>query len=113
MPAAGFSLGDIDGDANRYREYRFKLGLRRYRAGNLLNLSVGMGYRDYDEDHPIFDKNRNDTLYKAFGMYTRSNLLGHRPLFFSVLAGYSHRRSNIDFLEDDTFMSGLLLGYRF
>ncbi len=113
VPAAGFSLGDIDGDANRYREYRFKLGLRRYRAGNLLNLSVGMGYRDYDEDHPIFDKNRNDTLYKAFGMYTRSNLLGHRPLFFSVLAGYSHRRSNIDFLEDDTFMSGLLLGYRF
>ena len=113
VPAAGFTLGDIDGDANRYLEYRFKLGLRHYRAGNLLNLSVGIGYRDYDEDHPIFDKNRNDTLYNAFGMYTRSNLFGHSPLFFSVLAGYSHRSSNIDFLEDDTFMSGLRLGYQF
>lgn len=113
VPEAGFTIGDIDGDANRYLGYRFKLGLRRFHAGHLLNLSAGVGYRDYDEEHPIFDKDRNDTLYNVFGMYTRSNLFGHTPLFCSLLAGYSHRSSNIDFLEADTFMSGLMLGYRF
>jgi hypothetical protein len=113
VPATGFTIGDIDGDANRYREYRLKFGLRRFRAGNLLNLSAGVGYRDYDEEHPIFDKNRNDTLFNLFGMYTRSNLFGHTPLFCSLLAGFSHRSSNIDFLEADTLISGLMLGYRF
>ena len=113
VPEAGFTIGDIDGDANRYYGYRFKLGLRRFHADHLLNLSAGIGYRDYDEDHPIFDKDRNDTLYSVFAMYTRSALFGHRPLFTSLLAGYTHRSSNIDFLEADTFMSGLMLGYRF
>ena len=56
VPAAGFTLGDIDGDANRYRGYRLKIGLRRIDNRNLLNLSMGFGYRDYDDEHPIFDK---------------------------------------------------------
>jgi hypothetical protein len=113
VPTAGFTIGDIDGDANRYLGYRLKLGLRRFHAGNLLNLSAGVGYRNYDEEHPIFDKDRNDTLFNVFGMYTRSNLFGHAPLFCSLLAGFSHRSSNIDFLEADTLISGLMLGYRF
>ncbi len=113
VPEAGFTIGDIDGDANRYLGYRFKLGLQRFHAGHLLSLSAGVGYRDYDEEHPIFDKDRNDTLYNVFGLYTRSNLFGHAPLFCSLLAGFGHRRSNIDFLEADTIMSGLMLGYRF
>ena len=113
VPAAGFTLGDIDGDANRYRGYRLKIGLRRLDARNLLNLSLGVGYRDYEDEHPIFDKDRNDTLFNAFGVYTRSNLFGRDALFASLVAGYNHRRSNIDFLEADTIMSGLMLGYRF
>ncbi len=113
VPEAGFTLGDIDGDANRYRGYRFKLGLRRFHAGHLLNLSAGIGYRDYDEEHPIFEKDRNDTLFSVFGFYTRSNLFSDKPLFCSLLAGFNHRSSNIDFLEADTFISGLMLGYRF
>ena len=76
-------------------------------------MSLGAGYRDYDDEHPIFDKDRNDTVVKAFGVYTRSNLFGHAPLFCSLLAGFNHRGSNIDFLEADTLMSGLMLGYRF
>ena len=113
VPEAGFTIGDIDGDANRYLEYRMKLGLRHIRANNLLNLSIGAGYRDYDDEHPIFDKDRNDTLFSAFGIYTRSNLFGHAPLFCSLIAGFNHRSSNIDFLEADTYMSGLMLGYQF
>ncbi len=113
VPAAGLTIGDIDGDANRYLGYRLKLGLRRLDARNLLNLSLGVGYRDYDDEHPVFDKDRNDTLLNVFGIYTRSNLFGHAPLFGSLLAGFSHRSSNIDFLEADTFMSGLMLGYQF
>lgn len=113
VPTAGFTLGDIDGDANRYLGYQFKFGLRRAGRDGLFNLSASIGYKDYNDEHPIFEKDRNDTTYALFGIYTRPNLLGHPPLFGTLLAGYSHRSSNIDFLEADTVISGVMLGYRF
>ncbi len=113
IPSAGFTIGDLDGDANSYLGYRFKLGLRRLTPKNLLNLSAEIGYQDYDDRHPIFGKDREDVTYSIFGMYTRSGLFGHAPLFASLLAGYRHRSVNIDFLEADTVLSGFMLGYQF
>jgi hypothetical protein len=113
VPSTEFTVGAIDGAANAYKGYRLKLGLRRFGPDGLFNLSASVGYQSYDEDHPLFDKARDDVTYAVFGLYNRTNLFGHRPLFGTLIAGYSHRRSNIDFLEADTLISGLMLGYRF
>jgi hypothetical protein len=113
VPQAGLTWGDIDGDANRYRGCQIKLGLRRFDPEGLLNLAASVGYRDYDETHPVFDKTREDITYSLFGLYTRPNLFGWPPVFATVLAGYTHRDANIDFLEADTLVSGLMVGYRF
>ena len=51
------------------------------------NLSAEIGYQDYDDEHPIFFKDREDVTYSIFGLYTRSNLFGHTPLFGTLLAG--------------------------
>ncbi|MGD8242352.1 MAG: DUF2860 family protein [Desulfobacterales bacterium] len=113
LPQAGFTVGDLDGEANSYRGYRFKLGLRRLAPTHFFNLSAEIGYQDYDDEHPIFFKDREDVTYSIFGLYTRSNLFGHTPLFGTLLAGYRHRSVNIDFLEADTVISGIMLGYQF
>ncbi len=112
-PNFGLSMGDIDGDANAYTGYTFGLGFRKFSKFNQLLLKVGIGWDDYDDTHPIFNKTRNDTNYSAFGMFTRSDLFGTDYLFGTLMAGYQYRDSNIDFLEAQTFLSGVMIGIKF
>ena len=113
VPSFKFSLGDLEGDANSYKGYEAKLGLRKFASGYMFSLIAGIGLNDYDDTHPIFEKTREDISYSAFAVFTRSNLLGRKPLFSSLIAGYRHRDSNIGFLDADTFLGGLTIGYKF
>ena len=113
VPGFEFSLGDLDGDANSYKGYEVKLGLRKFSSGYMFNLYAGIGRNDYDKTHPVFEKNRKDINYSAFAVFTISDLLGRKPLFSSLIAGYGHRDSNIGFLDADTFLGGLTIGYKF
>jgi len=113
VPGLEFSLGDFEGDANSYKGYGVKLGLRKFSSGYMFNLFAGIGLNDYDDTHPIFEKTREDISYSAFAVFTRSDLLGKKPLFSSLIAGYRHRDSNIGFLDADTFLGGLTIGYKF
>ena len=112
-PSFVFSLADLDGNANSYKGYELKLGLRKFAPGYRLTLSTGIGLNDYDQTHPIFDKTRKDTTYSVFGVFTLSDLLGNKSLSSSLSAGYRHRDSNIGFLDADTFLGGLTVGYKF
>ena len=113
VPSFELSLGDLDGDANSYKGYEVKLGLRKFSSGYMFNLFAGIGLDDYDKTHPVFDKTREDISYSAFAVFTSSDLLGKKPLFSSLIAGYRHRDSNIGFLDADTFIGGLTIGYTF
>ena len=111
----GFELttGDIDGDANAYTGYQFGLGLRRFSTSYQLMLKAAVGWDDFDDKHPIFNKTRNDTNYSVFGILTRSDLFGIDYLFATVMAGYRYRDSNIGFLNAQTFLSGAMIGIEF
>jgi hypothetical protein len=113
VPGFEFSLGNLEGDANSYKGYEVKLGLRMFSSGYLFNLFAGIGRNDYDNTHPIFGKTREDISYSAFAVVSSSDLLGKKRLFYSLIAGYRHRDSNIGFLDADTFLGGLTLGYKF
>ena len=113
VPGFEFSLVDVDGNANSYKGYELKLGLRKFASGYRFNLAAGIGINDYDNTHPVFGKTREDVTYSAFGVFTLSDLLGEEYLFGSLIAGYQHRDSNIGFLDADTFIGGLMLGYRY
>jgi len=113
VPGFEFSLGDLDGDANSYKGYEFKLGLRKFSPGYVLNIFAGIGRSDYDKTQPVFDKTREDTIYSTFAIFTLPDLLGKEHLFSSLIAGYSRRDSNIGFLDADTFLGGLTIGYKF
>ena len=106
-------MGDLDGNANSYKGYEFKLGLRKFSRRYFFNIFASVGLDDYDRTHPLFGKKRDDTNYSAFGVFTLSDLLGKDYLFLNLIAGYKHTESSINFLESDTFLGGLSLGYKF
>ena len=112
-PAFELSIGDIDGEANAYMGYRFGLGFRKFSKSYQLMLKATVGWDDYDDQHPVFNKTRNDTNYSFFGMFTRSNLFGQDFLFATFTAGYRYRDSNIDFLNAQTFLGGAMIGVEF
>ena len=112
-PNFELSIGDIDGEANAYTGYKFGLGFRKFSKSNHFLLKIGIGWDDYDDTHPIFNKTRNDTNYSAFGTFTRSDLFGMDYLFGTLMAGYLYRDSDIDFLEAQTFLSGVMIGIKF
>ena len=98
-PGFELSIGDIDGDANAYTGYRFGLGFRKFSKHYQLMLNAAVGWDDYDDQHPVFAKTRNDTKYSLFGMFTRSDLFGREYLLATLMAGYRYRDSNIGFLN--------------
>ena len=113
VPSLEFSVGDLDGNANSYKGYEFKLGLRKFSRGYFFNVFAAVGLDDYDRTHPVFDKTRDDTNYSAFGLFTFSDLLGKESLFLNLIAGYKHRESNVGFLDAGNFLGGLTIGYKF
>jgi hypothetical protein len=112
-PGFELSIGDIDGEANAYMGYQFGLGFRKFSKLYQLMLKATIGWDDYDDTHPVFNKTRNDTNYSAFGIFTRSNLFGKDYLFGTLMAAYRYRDSNISFLEAQTFLSGAMIGVEF
>lgn len=112
-PDFELSVADIDGGANAYTGYRFGLGLRKFSKSYQLMLKAAVGRNDYDDEHPIFSKTRDDTNYSVFGMFTRPNLFGIDYLSGTLIAGYRFRDCNINFLNAKTLFSGALIGIEF
>jgi hypothetical protein len=112
-PGFELSIGDIDGEANAYTGYQFGMGFRKFSKLYQLMLKAAIGWDDYDDKHPVFNKTRNDTNYSVFGMLTRSDLFGQDFLFATLMAGYRYRDSNISFLEAQTFLSVAMIGIEF
>jgi hypothetical protein len=113
LPGFELSIGDIEGEANAYTGYQFGLGFRKFSKPYQLMLKAAIGWDDYDDKHPVYNKTRNDTNYSVFGMLTRSDLFGQDFLFATLMAGYRYRDSNISFLDAQTFLSGAMIGIEF
>jgi hypothetical protein len=112
-PGFELSIGDIDGEANAYMGYQFALGFRKFSKLHQFMLKAKIGWDDYDGRHPVFNKTRNDTNYSVSGMFTRADLFGKDYLFGTLMASYRYRDSSINFLEAQTFVSGVLIGIEF
>jgi hypothetical protein len=93
--------------------YQFALGFRKFSKLHQFMLKAKIGWDDYDDRHPVFNKTRNDTNYSVSGMFTRADLFGKDNLFGTLMASYRYRDSSINFLEAQTFVSGVLIGIEF
>jgi hypothetical protein len=113
IPTAEYSRGDLDGQANSFNGYGLKIALRKFSEVYAVNVFLNGVYEDYDKGHPVFEKTREDWKLGGFGLLTFPNLLGVESVLGDLIAGYSYRDSNIDFLDAKTFIGGVMLGYEF
>lgn len=110
-PAVTYARGDLEGGANSFDGYGLKLAARRFSRAYGLNLFASLELRDYDKEHPVFGKARQDRSYGLFSSFIW-NFAGKRRLFADFLAGCGYRDSNIDFLDATFFLGGATIGYR-
>jgi len=105
--------GDLDGGANSFDGYELNLRLQRFTNSHGVLLFLSVKVEDYDDQHPIFGKSREDYTYSALGILNLPGLFGNEHFFSGLLAGYSYRDSNIGFLNAHTFLGGVTLGYEY
>lgn len=113
VPALRATRFDLDGDAmNNDRlgaQVTYTYSWDRVRL--VTNLSVGKA--DYDEEHPIYKKTREDDLLGLTVSGIWPNWLGHERWTGMTSLLYASQDSNISFYDSDVYGLSLSALYRF
>jgi hypothetical protein len=100
-PAFAYTQDDRDGDAmtNAY-------------VGNPISFSANamIGWADYDKRNPIYGKTQDDDNYVIQGTFYYKNpwdwrLFGSNPMNFYIGAAYAKTNANIDFYDQEAFLT--------
>lgn len=109
-PAFGYTKDDRDGDAMTSDAYNFQLTYA-YR-GDPISFSANalIGQADYDERNPIYRKTQEDDIFGLQGsMYYKNpwdwRLFGSNPMNFFVSAAWAKSDANIDFYDQEAFLT--------
>jgi hypothetical protein len=113
IPRFEYTKADMDGESNSYNGYKLEIGYMRMEKDYILSAFVSVDKKDYEEKHPIFNKNREEKEYSAIAILTLLNPLGYDRFFTNFIAGYGYRDSNIDFYDKRTHIGGITIGYNF
>jgi hypothetical protein len=109
-PAFIYTKDDRDGDAMNSDVYDFQLTYG-YRGDTFsFTGNAFAGWADYDEKNPIYDKKQDDDRFGIQGTIYYKNpwnwsLWGSNPMNFYLGAAYSKTDANIDFYDQDAFLT--------
>ena len=101
----------MDGGCNSYNEYKGELVFMRMSKRYMIHLSIAGGIRRYDETHPIFEKEKEETICKAMGMFFWRKPFGFERFSFNFGGDYEKTYSNIDFYDSDEILTFMTLGF--
>jgi hypothetical protein len=110
-PAFIYSYNDRDGDAMKNDGYDFQLTYG-YRGDTFtFTGNAFIGWADYDDKNPIYDKTQDDDRYGIQGTLYYENpwswsLFGSEPMNFFVGAAFADTNSNIDFYDQEAILVG-------
>jgi hypothetical protein len=109
-PTFIYTKDDRDGDAMKSDAYDFQLIYAYF--GDTLSFTGNafIGRADYDEKNPIYDKKQDDDRYGIQGVLYYKNpwnwsLFGSNPMNFYVGAAFADTDSNIDFYDQEAFLT--------
>ena len=114
IPGVDLTLGDIEGDSNRFNEWRLKVNYRRITERYMVNAYAGAGRAGFDTEHPLFDETRQEwglggfallTLFRPFADWER--------IFWNFGAGGGFTDANIAFFDRDSVFGFTTIGFRF
>jgi hypothetical protein len=117
-PAFAYMKDDRDGDARTRDVYDFQLSYFYISQPLSVVLNASLGFADYDERNPIFDKTQEDDRYSLGGTIFYRNpfgwkVLGSDQISFSLTLLYALNDTNIDFYDEEAFLSSVGVLYRF
>ena len=111
-PAFIYAYDDRDGGAMKNDAYNFQLTYGYKGDTFTFTGNAFIGWADYDDRNPIFDKKQDDDSYGIQGTLYYKNpwnwrLFGSNPMNFYVGAAFAKTDSNIDFYDQEaTMVSG-------
>ena len=109
-PAFVYTYDDRDGGAMKSDSYDFQLTYGYQGDSFTLTANALFGKADYDDKNPIYNKTQDDDHYGIQGTLYYKNpwdwtLLGSNPMNFFLGAAYVESDSNIDFYDQEVFMT--------
>jgi hypothetical protein len=113
IPAVSFINYDADGDA--MKNQRFQIEATYVFRSQVFDFALNAMFASasYDETNPVFNKEEEDTVYGVFAKGVYKNLLDVSGLDLVGQAGYEVKDADIDFLNSQATLAGLILQYRF
>ena len=108
-PTFIYSNNDLDGDAMKNDAYDFQLTYGYKGDTFTFTGNASIGWADYDDKNPIYDKKQDDDRYGIQGSLYYKNpwdwgLFGSNPMNFFVSAAFVETNSNIDFYDQEAIM---------
>ncbi len=102
-----------DGNANSFHGLAPQLSLQYFTRQLQAALNATFSREWYDDEHPVFGKDRDDYRLGLFAIVGYKDPFGWKNFRIDWIGGASKQNSNIDFFESSTFLTGLGLGYAF
>jgi len=109
-PAFSYTYDDRDGGAMKNDAYNFQLTYGYNGDTFSVSGNAFVGWADYDDRNPIFDKKQDDDSYGIQGTLYYKNpwdwsLFGSNPMNFYVGAAFVKTDANIDFYDQEAFLT--------
>lgn len=104
---------DADGEAMSNSQLGVELSYKKLINRHALALTAKYKQHTYDETHPIFNLEQDDDEMNIFAAYEYSQFMDWDNVGFNAIVGYTQTNSNIDFYDEDSYLIGVGLSYKF
>ena len=116
MPAIVFTLDDRDGGAMKSNAYDFQVTYAYNGDPITAFVTTFVGWADYDKENPIYLKKQEDDRFGLNGQVYYKNpwgwtLLGSDPMRFYISVAYMNIDSNINFYDQEGFLTTVGVGW--
>jgi len=113
LPIVRYVRSAADGDANSFHGLAPQLSLQYFSRQLQAALNATFNREWYDDEHPVFDKTRDDYSLGLFALVGYRDPFGWKNFRIDWIGGASKQYSNIDFFESSNYLTGLGVGYTF
>jgi hypothetical protein len=113
LPIVRYFRSDADGSANSFHRLAPQLSLQYFNRQLQAALNATFTRDWYDDEHPVFDKTRNDYRLGLFAIVGYRDPFGWKNFRLDWIGSASKQNSNIEFFESSSYLTGLGFGYVF
>ena len=112
-PGLELTIADIDGSSNAYTGFGGGLEIMKRWSDVGFSLSFSVVNNNYNAEHPVFHKKRNEMVYEAMALISWNDPLGMENYSINLGCRFEHNDANIKYFDFAEYVPFLLIGYHF